>query len=71
MLLSLCAAEYGSGSVSGSCNDFQFEPEITASLGVYLHANTNWVESIHSELEIVDIAALRGEGESTRRAGPR
>ena len=52
------------------CCDFQLKPKILALLRVYLHTNTKWVESIHSELQIVDIAALHGgEGESTLRVG--
>jgi len=55
---------------SGLCSKFQFESEILALLGVYLHTNTKWVESVYPELEKVDIAALYGgEGETARRVG--
>ena len=47
---------------SGLRSDFQCEPEILALLGVDLHTKAKWIEAIHSDLEIVDIAALhRGE----------
>jgi hypothetical protein len=70
VLIRSARSQTSSDKHGGLRGDYQFESERVVLLGVYLYANTKWVESIHSKLEIVDIAALyRREGESGSRIG--
>jgi len=68
VLVNAIIGEVGASTQATSshlCSQFQLETEFFALLGVYLHTNTKWVESIYFELEIIEVAApYRGEGES-------